>query len=64
LRVAYNRRSLFNLALAMTLSALGAACGVKGPLYFPEEPEKEKEKKKDEEKTSQRKSVPPHASHG
>jgi predicted small lipoprotein YifL len=62
-RIARNRRSFLSLALALTVSGLAAACGVKGPLYLPEETEKEKEKDKDEEKTSHRKSVPANATH-
>jgi len=66
LRVARNRRSFLSLALAVTASGLGAACGVKGPLYLPEETEKEKDedKNKDKEKTSQRKSALVTATHG
>jgi predicted small lipoprotein YifL len=45
------------------VGGLGAACGVKGPLYLPEETEKEKEKEKDEEKTSQRRSAPVNATY-
>jgi predicted small lipoprotein YifL len=51
----------------VTLSGFGVACGVKGPLYLPDEAEaekkkdqekdKDKDKDKDEEKTSRRKSV-------
>lgn len=65
MRVAYDRRSFLSLALVITVSGLGASCGVKGPLYLPEESETETEtqKKKDEEKSSQRKSTPPHAIH-
>ncbi len=52
----------------LTASGIGAACGVKGPLYLPEETEKEKDKDKDqdknEEKSSQRKSVLVTATHG
>jgi predicted small lipoprotein YifL len=59
LKIACNRRSFFSLALVVAVSGFGVACGVKGPLYLPEdtesEKEKEKEKQKDEEKTSQRK---------
>jgi len=36
----------------MAVSGIGSACGVKGPLYLPDETEEEK--KKDEEKTSRR----------
>ena len=47
--------------MVTTLSGFGVACGVKGPLYLPDEAEAEKkkdqEKDKDEEKTSRRKSV-------
>jgi predicted small lipoprotein YifL len=63
LRVAYNRRSFLSFALVATASGFGAACGVKGPLYLPQEPETEKEKKKDEEKTSRRESAPGYAIH-
>ncbi len=61
MKIACNRRSFFSLALVVAVSGFGVACGVKGPLYLPEdtesekEKEKEKEKQKDEEKTSQRK---------
>jgi predicted small lipoprotein YifL len=64
LKVACNRRSFFSLALVLAVSGLGVACGVKGPLYLPEEtepepePESEKEKQKDGEKISQRKPAP------
>lgn len=44
----------------MAMSGIGSACGVKGPLYLPEEAEEtEEEKKKDEEKTSRRDSANP-----
>jgi len=60
LKIACNRRSFFSLALVVAVSGFGVACGVKGPLYLPEdtESEKEKEKEKDEEKTSLHKPVP------
>jgi predicted small lipoprotein YifL len=62
LKVACNRRSFFSLALVLAVSGLGVACGVKGPLYLPEETEpeseKEKQKQKDGEKISQRKPAP------
>jgi len=47
-----------SLVVVMTLSGVGAACGVKGPLYLPDETEtdKKKDKDKDKEKTSQRNS--------
>ena len=68
LRVARNRRSFLSLALVVTSSGLGGACGVKGPLYLPEETEKEKDKDKDKdkdkEKTSRRKSALVVATHG
>lgn len=62
---ARSRRWFLTLTLVMTVSGLGVACGVKGPLYLPEEPatETEKEKKKDGEKTSQRKPALSYASH-
>ena len=54
------RRQFLSLVVVMTLSGVGAACGVKGPLYLPDETEtdkkKDKDKDKDKEKTSQRKS--------
>jgi predicted small lipoprotein YifL len=43
--------------LAVAVGGIGTACGVKGPLYLPEETEEEK--KKDEEKTSRRDSAGP-----
>jgi predicted small lipoprotein YifL len=46
------------LAIAATVTGLATACGVKGPLYLPEEPETEKDKEKDEEKTSRRSPAP------
>jgi predicted small lipoprotein YifL len=60
LKIACNRRSFFSLALVVAVSGFGVACGVKGPLYLPEdtESEKEKEKEKDEEKTSLHKPAP------
>ncbi len=62
MKVACNRRSFFSLALVLAVSGLGVACGVKGPLYLPEETEpeseKEKQKQKDREKISQRKPAP------
>jgi predicted small lipoprotein YifL len=41
----------------VAVSGIGTACGVKGPLYLPEETEEEK--KKDEEKTSRREPANP-----
>lgn len=60
MRIAINRRSFMTLALVTVASGLGTACGVKGPLYFPPDPEnqKDKEKKKDEEKTSRADAAP------
>ena len=60
MKVARNRRSFFSLALVLAAGGLGAACGVKGPLYLPEEPEseKDKQKQKDAEKISQRGAAP------
>lgn len=62
MKVARNRRSFFSLALVLAAGGLGAACGVKGPLYLPEEPdpesEKDKQKQKDAEKISQRGPAP------
>ena len=55
--VAPDRRSFLNLVIVVTLSGLGAACGVKGPLYFPDAAEIEKKRKKDKDKTSQREPV-------
>jgi predicted small lipoprotein YifL len=64
-RIARNRRSFLSLALVLTVSGLGTACGVKGPLYLPQETEKEKEKQKDkdEEKTSRGDYAPANATH-
>ena len=50
MRVSRHRRSILLGALASAGAGLLAACGVKGPLYLPEE--KEEDEKKDEEKTS------------
>ena len=52
------RRQFLSLVVVTTLSGVGTACGVKGPLYLPDETETETDKKKDKdkEKTSQRKS--------
>jgi predicted small lipoprotein YifL len=63
LNTAPDRRSFLNLAVVVTLSGFGAACGVKGPLYFPDaaEIEKKRKKDKDKDKTSQRESVPVNA---
>jgi len=58
LKIACNRRSFFSLALVVAVSGFGVACGVKGPLYLPEDTESEKEKEKDEEKTSLHKPAP------
>jgi predicted small lipoprotein YifL len=62
LKVARDRRSFFSLALVLAAGGLGAACGVKGPLYLPEESEpeseKDKQKQKDAEKISQRGPAP------
>lgn len=64
MRIACNRRSFLSLVLVITLGGLGSACGVKGPLYMPQDEESEKQKKKDDEKTSQQLAVPVHAIHG
>ena len=55
MKISCNRRLFFPLALVLAVSGFGAACGVKGPLYLPEETEseKEKQKQKDGDKTSQ-----------
>ena len=54
--------------MVTTLSGFGVACGVKGPLYLPDEAEAEKkkdqEKDKDKEKTSRRNSVGVNATPG
>lgn len=60
-----NRRLFAAIALASALGGLVSACGVKGPLYLPEEQETEKEKEDDEEeKTSRRPPAPERAAHG
>ena len=62
MKVARDRRSFFSLALVLAAGGLGAACGVKGPLYLPEEPEsepeKDKQKQKDGDEVSQRGPAP------
>ena len=62
MKIPCNRRLFFPLALVLAVSGFGAACGVKGPLYLPEETEsekeKEKEKQKDGDKTSQGEPAP------
>ena len=58
MKIACNRRSFFSLALVVAVSGFGVACGVKGPLYLPEDTESEKEKEKDEEKTLLHKPAP------
>jgi len=62
LKIPCNRRLFFPLALVLAVSGFGAACGVKGPLYLPEETEseseKEKQKQKDGDKTSQGEPAP------
>ena len=58
------RRSFIGLAVATTLGGLVTACGVKGPLYLPEEQETEKDKGEDEEKTSRRSPAAERAMHG
>ena len=55
------RRAFLVFAIAVALAGLVSACGVKGPLYLPEEPETEKEKDEDEEKTSRQTPVPARA---
>ena len=54
-----SRRCFVNLVTVTALSAFGAACGVKGPLYLPDEAEtqKKKDQQKDKEKTSRRQNV-------
>ena len=62
MKIPCNRRLFFPLALVLAVSGFGAACGVKGPLYLPEETESEKEKQKqkqkDGDKTSQGEPAP------
>ena len=43
-----NRRRFAATALAAALGGLVSACGVKGPLYLPEEQETEKEEEDDD----------------
>jgi predicted small lipoprotein YifL len=64
LKLVHSRRTLAALAIAAMVGGFASACGVKGPLYLPEEQEKEKEKGEDEEKTSRRQPVPEGAMHG
>jgi predicted small lipoprotein YifL len=49
---------LAGIAALVGVTAFASACGQKGPLYLPEEDEKEDEKDK-KEKTSRRKFRPP-----
>ena len=46
------RRIILGIALAAAAGGLASACGVKGPLYLPEETETDEEKDADKEKTS------------
>jgi len=57
LNVVRDRRWFLSLVTVATLSVFGVACGVKGPLYLPDEAEAEKKKdqEKGKEKTSRRK---------
>ena len=48
------RRRFLAFAAAAATGGLAAACGVKGPLYLPEDPEDDQDKKKDEENVSGR----------
>lgn len=49
--------------MAMALAGLATACGVKGPLYLPEESETGEEKDEEEKKTSRRAPAPARATH-
>jgi predicted small lipoprotein YifL len=64
LNLVRNRRTFVGLAILATVSGLATACGVKGPLYLPEEQETEEEKGKDEKKTSRHPPAPGHATNG
>ena len=63
------RRTFLSFAIVVVASGLGASCGVKGPLYLPEEPkteekkDKEKDKEKDKDNSSQVSPAPEHAVH-
>ena len=54
----HKRRLVVGLAAAVAVGGLVSACGVKGPLYLPEEDEKDKEKDEDKEKISRRSPAP------
>ena len=58
------RRIFIGLAVATALGGLVTACGVKGPLYLPEEQETEEENGEDEEKSSRRLPVAQPVMHG
>lgn len=60
----HNRRIVLGLAAALLVSGLASACGVKGPLYLPEENETDKDKDEDKEKISGRAPAPHTARHG
>lgn len=60
----YNRRIVLSLAVAVAVSGFTSACGVKGPLYLPEENETDEEEKQDKEKTSRRSPAMRPARHG
>jgi len=52
LNITRSRRWFLNLVTLTALGGFSVACGVKGPLYLPDEAETEKKKDKDKEKTS------------
>ena len=54
MRVPRHRRTILLAALAVMASGFAAGCGVKGPLYLPEEEEEGEKKDKDKEKSSRR----------
>ena len=58
MQVARDRRSFLSLVVVTTLSGLGAACGVKGPLYFPTEEEIQKKKEREKEKEKEKEIEP------
>ena len=60
------RRRFLDLAAAAAVLGLAGACGVKGPLYLPEDTDSEqkKDEDEDEEKVSERASTPDDPDHG
>ena len=58
------RRRFLSLATAVAAGGLAGACGVKGPLYLPEDTEDEKEKDEKKDNVSDRLTTPDDRDHG